>query len=358
MLSHELRNPLAAARTALAVLDRAAPGALEATRAREVMTRQTEHLARLVDDLLDVTRVAHGKIRLRCERIDLAALARQTADDHAALLAARGIVLKLERADAPLPVHGNRTRLAQVVGNLLANAGKFTEGGGTVALTLRREGERAVLSVADDGEGIDPALLPRLFAPFVQADGGIDRAQGGLGLGLYLVRSLVELHGGTVEVKSGGPRHGAEFIVRLPLAAEDSPVREVARDPLSGAGPRRVLVIEDNTDAAEMLRDLLAGAAHEVEVAPDGRSGVARARALRPDLVLCDIGLPLMDGYEVARTLRGDPHLAATLLVALSGYALPDDVEKAAQAGFHRHLAKPVSLDELGAVLAATSRNA
>jgi PAS domain S-box-containing protein len=358
MLSHELRNPLAAVRTALAVLDRAAPVAPEATRAREVMRRQTEHLANLVDDLLDVTRIAHGKIRLRRERVDLARLARQTADDHAGLLSARGVALRVERSAGPLPVDGDPTRLAQVVGNLLANAGKFTAGGGTVAVTLRREGGRAVLSVADDGDGIDPALLPRLFAPFVQADGGLDRAQGGLGLGLYLVRSLVELHGGTVDVRSGGSRPGAEFIVRLPLAGEDAPSRELARDPLSGAGPRRVLVIEDNADAAEMLRDLLTGAAHEVEVAPDGRAGVARARALRPDLVLCDIGLPLMDGYEVARTLRGDPDLAATLLVALSGYALPDDLEKAAQAGFHRHLAKPVSLDELGSVLAASARGA
>ena len=358
MLSHELRNPLAATRTALAVMDRADPSGPEASRARDVIARQTEHLARLVDDLLDVTRVAHGKIRLRCERVELAELARRTAEDHAALLTSRGVALRIDGATAPLPVHGDPTRLSQVIGNLLANAGKFAGVGGMVSLSLRREGERAVLSVADDGDGIDPAVLPRLFAPFVQADGGIDRADGGLGLGLYLVRSLVELHGGTVEVQSGGSRRGAEFTVRLPLAAGDAPARAVVRDPLSGAGPRRVLVIEDNTDAAEMLRDLLTGAAHEVEVAPDGQAGVARARALRPDLVLCDIGLPLMDGYAVARALRGDPDLAATLLVALSGYALPDDVEKAAQAGFHRHLAKPVSLDDLGAVLAEATRGA
>jgi CheY-like chemotaxis protein len=224
-------------------------------------------------------------------------------------------------------------------------------------VTLGRERDRAVFSVADDGEGIDPELVPRLFAPFVQADDGLDRPRGGLGLGLYLVRSLVELHGGSVAVRSAGSGRGAEFTVRLPLV-EEARAPEPARDPLSGAGPRRVLVIEDNPDAAEMLRDLLAGAAHEVEVAPDGREGVARARVLRPDLVLCDIGLPVMDGYEVARTLRGDPDLSATLLVAVSGYALPDDVAKAAEAGFHRHLAKPVSLSELGAVLAAAARGA
>ncbi|ABS27129.1 ATP-binding protein [Anaeromyxobacter sp. Fw109-5] len=356
MLSHELRNPLAPMRTAVAVLERAAPGAPEASRARAAITRQTEHLARLVDDLLDVTRIAHGKIRLRTERLDLAALVRCTADDHRDLLAASGVALRVTGAVEPLPILGDRTRLEQVVGNLLANAGKFTRRGGNVTVTLGRERDRAVFSVADDGEGIDPELVPRLFAPFVQADDGLDRPRGGLGLGLYLVRSLVELHGGSVAVRSGGSGRGAEFTVGLPLV-EEARAPEPTRDPLSGKGPRRVLVIEDNPDAAEMLRDLLAGAAHEVEVAPDGRQGVARARALRPDLVLCDIGLPVMDGYEVARTLRGDPDLSATLLVALSGYAMPDDVAKAAQAGFDRHLAKPVSLSELGAVLAAAARS-
>ncbi|WP_242342512.1 hybrid sensor histidine kinase/response regulator [Anaeromyxobacter terrae] len=356
MLSHELRNPLAPVRTALAVLDRATPGGPEAIRAREVVRRQTDHLARLVDDLLDVTRVAHGKIQLRRERVDLAALARQTADDHADLLAAQGVALRIEGGGASLHVDGDPTRLAQVIGNLLANAEKFTHGGGSVTVALRQEADRALLSISDDGEGIDPALLPRLFAPFVQADAGLDRARGGLGLGLYLVRSLVELHGGSVEVTSGGAGRGAEFTLALPLAAQDAPAPEAPRDPLALGQPRRVLVIEDNADAAEMLRDLLSGAAHEVEIAPDGRAGVALARATRPDLVLCDIGLPLMDGYEVARALRGDPELATTLLVALSGYALPDDVEKAARAGFDRHLAKPVSLEELGAVLAASAR--
>ncbi|WP_242334808.1 MULTISPECIES: ATP-binding protein [Anaeromyxobacter] len=358
MLSHELRNPLAPVRTALAVLDRAVPGGPEATRAREVIRRQSDHLSRLVDDLLDVTRVAHGKIQLRRERVDLAALARQTAADHADLLAAHGVALRIDGGHAPLHVDGDPTRLAQAIGNLLANAEKFTHGGGSVTVALRREADRALLSISDDGEGIDPALLPRLFVPFVQADGGLDRARGGLGLGLYLVRSLVELHGGSVEVTSAGAGRGAQFTLALPLAAEDAPRAEPRRDPLALGRPRRVLVIEDNADAAEMLRDLLSGAAHEVAVAPDGRAGIALARATRPDLVLCDIGLPLVDGYEVARALRGDPELATTLLVALSGYALPDDVEKAARAGFDRHLAKPVSLEDLGAVLAASARGA
>ncbi len=355
MLSHELRNPLAPIRNALFVLDRAQPGGEQAAHAREVIGRQTEHLARLVDDLLDLTRISRGKIQLHREQLDVGEVVRRAAEDHQETLAARGVALALTAVEEPLFVEADPTRVAQIVGNLLANASKFTERGGTVALQVAREGGDAVITVRDDGVGIPQALLPRLFEPFVQADEGLHRTRGGLGLGLFLVKSLAEAHGGSVVAESGGTGRGAEFVVRLPLAGGAVIPLHPIRDALAGAGPRRVLVIEDNADAAEMLRELLETAEHEVEVAGDGRAGVAAARALRPDLVLCDIGLPEMDGYEVARALRSDPSLASTLLVAVSGYALPDDLARASEAGFDRHLAKPVSLEQLGAVLAAAA---
>jgi signal transduction histidine kinase len=353
MLSHELRNPLAPIRSALYVLDHAQHDGEQAERAREVIARQTEHLAHLVDDLLDMTRISSGKIQLRRERVELGDLVRRAAEDHRGTLAGARVGLEVVVEDGPLHVDADPTRVSQIVGNLLANAEKFTEAGGHVRVEARRRGEEAVVTVRDDGAGIPPEILRRLFQPFVQADEGLDRTRGGLGLGLYLVRSLAELHGGRVAARSGGAGRGAEVEVALPLATspEDAPRARAAG--IGEAARRRVLVIEDNPDAAEMLRDVLELADHDVEVACDGRAGLARARALRPDLVLCDIGLPEMDGYAVAREIRRDPGLAATLLVAVSGYALPDDVQRAAEAGFDRHLAKPVSMDDLGEVLAA-----
>jgi signal transduction histidine kinase/CheY-like chemotaxis protein len=358
MLSHELRNPLAPIRNALFLLDRSRPGTAQAARARDVIGRQTEHLSRLVDDLLDLTRISSGKIQLRRERLDVGELVRRTADDHRATLSATGVTVEVSGGEEPLPVDADATRVAQIVGNLLANAAKFTDGGGRVELTVARQDGHAVITVRDHGVGIDPALLPHVFEPFVQADEGLHRTRGGLGLGLFLVKSLAELHGGSVVARSLGAGWGAELEVRLPLARDEVvPLRPI-RDALAADGPRRVLVIEDNADAAEMLRDLLEGAAHDVEVAGDGRVGVERARARTPDLVLCDIGLPVMDGYAVARALRADPEFAETLLVAVSGYALPDDLARSAQAGFDRHLAKPVTIEQLGDVLALAARRA
>ena len=358
MLSHELRNPLAPIRSALFLLDRASPGTAQAAEAREVIGRQTEHLSRLVDDLLDLTRISRGKIQLRREPLDLGGLVRRTAEDHRATLASAGISLEVSAGDEPLPVEADATRVAQIVGNLLANAAKFTDGGGRVELAVTRDGSHAAITVRDHGVGIEPALLPHVFEPFVQADEGLHRTRGGLGLGLFLVKSLVELHGGSVLARSAGAGRGAEFTVRLPLAGGEVIPLHPIRDALAASGPRRVLVIEDNEDAAEMLRDLLASAAHEVEVAADGRAGLERARSRTPDLVLCDIGLPELDGYGVARALRADPAFARTLLVAVSGYALPDDLARSADAGFDRHLAKPVTLEQLGDVLAKSARRA
>jgi PAS domain S-box-containing protein len=354
VLSHELRNPLAPMRSSLAVLARAAPASPEAQRAREVLDRQVGHLSRLVDDLLDLARITRGNIQLRRERVDLAGIVVRTAEDHRAVLAAAGVTLAVRVFDEGAAVDGDATRLAQVLGNLLHNAGKFTPRGGRVEVVLEaeRKGE-ATLRVRDTGFGIDPAVLPRLFEPFAVGDLALDRTRGGLGLGLALVKRLVDLHGGRVSARSDGPGRGSEFTIVLPLledAAAGAPSWAPAarREPDE---PRRVLVIDDNVDAAETLRDILEMAGHAAVVAHDGPSALAVARAFGPDAVLCDIGLPGMDGYAVARALRRDPALAGVFLVALTGYALPDDVRRATDAGFDAHVAKPPPLEEIDALL-------
>ncbi|GEJ58892.1 hybrid sensor histidine kinase/response regulator [Anaeromyxobacter diazotrophicus] len=351
VLSHELRNPLAPIRNGVYVLEHAAPGSEQARRAQQVIGRQTGHLARLVDDLLDVTRISRGKIDLRREPLDLREVVRATVEDQRALYARGGIALHLEEGADAVRVEADRTRLAQVLGNLLNNALKFTPAGGAVAVRLEVQDGRAVLRVQDDGQGIDPAHVERMFEPFAQADHGLARTLGGLGLGLALVKSLVELHGGAVRARSEGPGQGAEFVVSLPLAAGGGP----ASAPAAGAGARRrlVLVIDDNADAGQTLADLLELEGHAVHLACDGRSGVALARELRPDVVLCDIGLPDLDGYEVARTLRREEALRSTRLVALTGYAQPEDRARAAEAGFDAHLAKPPRLEALAKLLGA-----
>ena len=357
MLSHELRNPLAPLRNALWLLERpdAPPG--QATRARETINRQVLHLTRLVDELLDVTRISQGKFQLQRRRVDLGELVRRTVEDHRSLFTAADLELACTGAELPAWLDADPTRLGQVVGNLLANAVRFSEPGGRVEVSLARESDgRALLAVRDQGVGFAPELGRRLFQPFLQAEAPLHRSRGGLGLGLSLVKGLVEAHGGTVLARSDGPGRGAEFQVRLPLAAtQPAPRPPAARTPLRLAR-RRVLVVEDNEDAADTLREMLLAWDQEVEVARDGRDGVVRARAFRPDLVLCDVGLPGIDGYEVARTIRADPGLSGTYLVAVTGYASSDDQRRAADAGFHRHLAKPVPVDVIEEVLATAPR--
>jgi PAS domain S-box-containing protein len=349
VLSHELRNPLGPMRTSLQVLEEAVPESERAARAREVIRRQTDHLAHLVDDLLDATRVSQGKVVLQRDRLDLGEVVRRTCHDHRLLFEERHVELRTELPGAPLWVDGDPTRLAQLVGNLLQNAAKFTGPAGCAVVGVSGADGSARLRVRDDGRGIEAGLLGRLFEPFVQGERG---AMGGLGLGLALVKSVAELHGGTVRAESDGPGRGSEFVVSLPLAP--GPPLPAAEPRPARHGPSRlVLVIDDNRDARESLAALLELRGHQVHLAPDGRAGIEQARQLRPDLVLCDLGLPDMDGCEVARTLRGDGHLRATTLVALSGYAQPADRRRAAAAGFDRHLAKPASLDQLGELLAA-----
>ncbi|MGC4119747.1 MAG: ATP-binding protein [Myxococcales bacterium] len=353
MLSHELRNPLAPILSSLCILERTAPGGDQARRAQAVIARQAHHLTRLVNDLLDVTRIVRGKIQLHLERLEFVGLLQETMADHGPLFASSGVAVDFDPTPTELWVRGDRTRLAQVVGNLLQNAAKFTPAGGRVRVAVEQVTQgRLTLTVADTGAGIDPQMLPRLFLPFTQAEMTLDRGKGGLGLGLAVVKGLVEEHGGTATAASEGPGLGASFCVHLPLA---SPVEERRpADPMgsaAGAVSRRVLVVEDIADAAESLRELLELRGHQVAVALSGAEGLALARSFRPEVVLCDLGLPGMDGFEVAMAMRADPVLARLRLIALSGYAGPEDVARCREAGFDQHLAKPPSLEQLEGAL-------
>ena len=351
-LSHELRNPLAPIRSGLSVVERVEPGAEEARKAMAVIHRQVDHLVRIVDDLLDVTRIARNMVRLQREPLELGGHVRQAMDDHLHEFEAQGIALEGHIDPEPLWAEADGTRLLQVIGNLLANALKFTPRGGRAAVGLRRAGNQAVLSVRDNGVGIAPEMRSRLFEPFIQGPQTLDRSRGGLGLGLTMVKGLAELHGGTVDVTSAGPGRGCEFTVRLPLTAAAQAKAAPPSSPAPTGARRRVLLIDDTKDAADVMCDLLTLHGHDARVAYDGPSGIALAREFRPEVVVCDIGLPGMDGYEVARAMRADDALRGTYLVALSGYARLGDRERSAKAGFDRHLAKPLSTEEFERVLA------
>jgi signal transduction histidine kinase len=354
ILSHELRNPLAPIRNALHILSRAGGDSEQSSRAREVIERQIVHLSRLVDDLLDVTRITRGRIQLHRGPLDLAQLVRDTIEDHRAAIEGAGIRLVTHLPRAPVVVEGDPTRLAQILGNLLTNSAKFTPRGGTITVRLEEEAAEALLQVCDTGEGIDAEMLPRIFEPFSQADRSLARTNGGLGLGLSVVKGLVELHGGAVAASSAGHGAGTEMTVRLPRAPG-----QVSLAPRRAAPPAvaHVLVVEDNQDAAEMLRVALEIEGMTVTVAGDGAEGLAAARQLRPGLVICDIGLPgELDGYGVARAIRADHALRDVPLIAVTGYASADDRARAREAGFDRHLAKPASLDDLLRVIASLAR--
>jgi two-component system CheB/CheR fusion protein len=356
-LSHELRNPIAPITNSLYILDRAPPTGEQASRARQVIARQVAQLSHLVNDLLDVTRITRNKIHLSKERLDLSEVVRRAIEDNRSLFDDADVRLELVPAPRPVHVLADRTRVAQIIGNLLQNAAKFTHKGGCTRVFLAVEGSEAAIRVVDDGVGIAPDILARLFQPFMQADHTLDRSKGGLGLGLALVKGLVELHGGGISARSEGPGRGAEFLVRLPLDTGEASSSAAAPSPRARAR-RHILIIEDNVDAADSLRDALELGGHEIEVANNGPDGLAKARATMPEVVLCDIGLPGMDGYDVARTLRSDAAFKTTHLVALSGYALPEDLQRASAAGFERHLAKPPSIEKLEELLDSLSQGA
>ena len=358
-LSHELRNPLAAIANAVQVLQLVGSGEPRIDVAREVLGRQLAHFIRLVDDLLDVSRITTGRISLRREPVDFADVVGRAVETALPQLTERRQRLTVHPPSGALWVDGDPVRLAQVVANLLANAIKYTSEEGRIDLRMERSdradasGADVVLCVRDTGIGIAPEILPRIFDLFNRGAQGAERAEGGLGVGLALVRELVALHGGSVHVASAGPGQGAEFVVRLPAIV--GPVRaapDPARRAPSLSGPTRcVLVVDDNRDSAESLAALIGTLGHEVHLAHDGQQALALARQLAPDLVLLDIGMPGMNGHEVARRLRTDSALADMILIALTGYGSEDDRRASHEAGFDGHLVKPIDFNALERIL-------
>jgi signal transduction histidine kinase len=352
MLAHELRNPLAPLVTSLEVIRQAAVDPRSRQQALEAMSRSVRHLTRLVNDLLEATRVSQGKIQLRTDRVDLAQVARTAAEDRRRLLEQAGLRLSVQAPQTPLWVLGDETRLAQCLHNLLDNAGRFTDHGGAIRVCAEALGGQAVVTVQDTGIGMDPAILRALFRPFSQGDGSLARSRGGLGLGLCIVKALVEAQRGTVEAASEGPGRGASFTLCLPLEPEPAALTEIPTRAKPAARKLKVLVVEDNRDAADTLKLLLELRGQEVHVAYTGPEGLAQALAWGPDLVLCDLGLPGLDGFGLAVALRQHPVTAAVRLIAVTGYGSEEDRRRAAEAGFDQLLRKPVEPAELEQLLA------
>jgi signal transduction histidine kinase len=354
-LAHELRNPLGPIRNAVELLRQLGNDApQQQEQARQTIIRQTNHLVRLVDDLLDVSRINQGKITLRREPTELAAFVGTALETVQPIMESRRHALSVTLPPHSVTVYGDNVRLAQIIGNLLHNAAKFTPVGGQVALTATLEGEMLVMRIADNGIGIAHGNAARIFDLFAQAQHVSDRVQDGLGIGLSLVRKLVELHGGIVSVSSQGENHGSTFEVRLPvLSGASLPVPAATPAEASAAGGHRILVVDDSLDSAAMLCALLEINGHTVSTSNTGKGAIAAAASFRPDIVFLDIGLPDMTGYEVAATLRGMPETARATLVALTGYGQQKDKNDAMAAGFDHHLVKPINFD---ALMALTSK--
>jgi len=354
MLGHELRNPIAALSSAVRVLERGDVLSQQYATLLEIMVRQSGHLARMVDDLLDVERLtAARRITLNRRPMNLAECARGcvTALRLREEYGKHNITMRIE----DIWIDGDSDRVAQILTNLLSNACKYTRPEGKIVLGIRPENDRAVICVEDDGDGIPADLLPRIFELFVQGDRLSDRHPGGLGLGLTLVRRLAQLHGGTIEAHSNGTGRGSTFTVRIPRI-EKVPETTVSRiAPVRSKRGRRILIVEDNTDAREALREALELSGHQIFEADSGASGVESALANRPDTALIDIGLPGFDGYEVARRIRSSSESQGMMLIALTGYGSPDDRRRAEQAGFDTHLVKPLNFDLLDDLLSAQS---
>jgi signal transduction histidine kinase len=354
MLAHELRNPLAPIRTGLQVL-RLSDSKDMTARTHSIIERQVANLSRLVDDLLDVSRITRGKILLRKEPIAVFEMLKQAADGHAALTAEKGLSIVLTAPEQPIYVEADPTRLEQMVGNVLVNAIKFTPKKGVIELAALREGDMAVIRIRDSGIGIPRHMLARIFELFAQTDRPLDRNQGGLGIGLTVVKSLAELHGGGVEACSEGEGKGAEIRIRLPAVTSTQRTENAETIVIDAPSvhPRRILVVEDNRDAADVLATYLRACGHTVHIAYDGAAGLTAAVREQPDVIICDIGLPGVDGYEFARTLRAEPRLRRCLLVAVTGYGEARDRQRGAEAGFEHYLTKPADPREIERLLVA-----
>ncbi len=350
ILAHELRNPLAPIRSALHVLERPQVTADASERALQIAQRQVRHMARLLDDLLDVARLSEGKMSLRRDKVDAASIARAAVESVQPLLRERSHQVTVETPSEPVWIHADPARIEQVLTNLLTNAAKYTDPGGRIRVTVRREGLDAVVRVLDTGIGIDPVMLPRIFELFVQAERRVDRAAGGLGVGLTLVKKIVQLHGGTVDAFSPGLELGSEFVVRLPSmeALPAAPAPRSERTSIPGEKRfLRILVVDDNADAADGMAMIFEMGGDSVRVAYDGESALEVAHLFRPEVVLLDIGMPGLDGYEVASRLRKAPETRGAVLIAMTGWGQPQDKRNSARAGFHRHVVKPVEPDDL-----------
>ncbi|HZN05024.1 MAG TPA: ATP-binding protein, partial [Candidatus Polarisedimenticolia bacterium] len=355
-LAHELRNPLAPLSNGLQVMKLSGndPKAVETSRV--MMERQIEQMVRLIDDLMDVNRISRGRIELRRQRIDVARVVTQAVETSAPLIEAGRHTLTVDMPHGPLVVDGDETRLAQVLSNLLNNAAKYTEPGGRIHIAAERQKGKVVISVKDTGVGIPKTMLPRIFDLFTQVDKSLERAQGGVGIGLSLVKGLVELHGGNVEAKSEGHGKGSEFIVRLPVVDEAAdPAPKPEKSMTGQLGGYRVLVADDNVDSATSLAMLLRLMGNEVHTAHDGLQAVRVARELQPDLALLDIGMPKLNGYETCQRIKEESGGRKVLLVALTGWGQDEDIRRSHLAGFDRHLVKPVEPAALEKLLGSMS---
>jgi CheY-like chemotaxis protein/two-component sensor histidine kinase len=352
-LAHELRNPLAPIRNALQVL-RLSPGPEETERARTVMQRQLEQMVRLVDDLLDVSRITRGKLELRREPVALSAVIASAVETSRPMIDRFGHTLTVSLPSQPVVVDADLTRLAQVFSNLLNNSAKYMDRGGRIRLTGELRGADVVVTVKDSGIGIAPDQLTGIFEMFSQVDDSLKRSQGGLGIGLTLVKRLVEMHDGSIEARSDGLGQGAEFVVRLPVAAATPVQHESNGEPeaRSAKSSMRILVVDDNRDNADSLTMLLGLLGNDTRTAYDGEEGVAAAREFRPDVMLLDIGLPKVNGYEACRRIRAEAWGAQVVLIAVTGWGQDDDRRRSLEAGFDHHLVKPVKPQDLMALLA------
>jgi signal transduction histidine kinase len=353
-LGHELRNPLAPIRNAVNVLRLKSPSDPVLEQAHDVIERQVAHLTRLVDDLLEVSRITRGKVSLQTEALDIARIVEQAVETSRPLIRARRHSLTVAVPESPVSVRGDAVRLVQVLSNLLNNAAKYTEVGGTIRLDVERSGAYVNLSVTDNGIGISQDMLPRVFDMFTQAESALDRAQGGLGIGLTLVKRLVEMHGGSVEARSAGRGFGSEFRIRLPLLDESemAGLAAVPGQPHRTARSRRVLLVDDNIDAAESLAILLRLWGHEVLVAHDGQAAVVHAAEWRPDVMFVDIELPRLDGHGVAQAVRNMENSSDRVtLVAMTGYGREEDRRRSRESGFDQHFVKPIDLARLKSFL-------
>jgi signal transduction histidine kinase len=358
-LAHELRNPLAPLRHGLDILRRS-PDSPEAANIRDMMDRQLVHLVRLIDDLLDVSRVTQGKVELRKERVEVTDIVRSAVEVSRPLIDSAGHSLTVDLPSEPIWIEGDLTRLAQIVGNLLNNAAKYTPEGGQIRLAVRGTDDTAMISVSDNGIGIVADMQSKVFQLFTQVDNHLDRARGGLGIGLALVKQLVDMHRGTITLESAGAGNGSTFYVRMPRASPPVPpsVSEESLQQPSMSQPLRVLVVDDTIEVAQTVGWMLEEIGHDYHLVHDGRLALQAAKDYMPDAILLDIGLPGMDGYDVCRAFRKDEMFKTIPIIAQTGWGQDRDKASASAAGFNYHLVKPVSLDELGRVLEETMRAA